>query len=311
MTFPSPTLALVLLAIALLLAVVALRILVTAWVARGAVLERSSLEVAERRAGRLRARLNRRLLRTGFGDAVEVRLSSAGVKMLEIDFLFICAVAFVLATLLARVMAPLWLAALVGVLAVRMCLAWVDRQREKRKLAFVAQLPEVARVLSNASAAGLAIRSGIELAAGELDDPARTELRRVAEELALGQSVERALANLERRMPSRDVGVLISTLVIQQRSGGDLVRALQDMADALDNRRDLAREIRTVMAGSVFTGYMVALIGVATLLLMNVINSSTIDRLTSSFLGVATLVVAVALYAAGFLLIRKVTSIEV
>lgn len=64
------------------------------------------------------------------------------------------------------------------------------------------------------------------------------------------------------------------------------------------------------MAGSIFTGYMVAGLGVATVFFLNLINPTVIDELTSSFIGVITLLVAMGLYAAGFLLIRKVTRIE-
>lgn len=311
MEFADPRLALALLFATSLVALLALRIFLRDRAERATMAERSALEVAERRASRIRYRLDRRLLRTSLGRALGVRIGSAGVRMMIVDFLALCGAAFLLTTLMLDIFVPLWLALLGGAAAVRACVAWVERQREKRRLAFVTQLPEIARLLSNASSAGLAIRAAIDMAADELDDPASAELGLVSEELALGQSVGRALQNLEQRMPSRDVGVLISTLVIQQRSGGDLVNALQDMAETLDQRRDLSREIRTVMAGSVATGYMVAGLGAVTVLLMNAITPGVLDELTSSLPGLIAVGVAGAFFALGFVLIRKVTRIEV
>jgi tight adherence protein B len=311
MEFAEPRVALGLLFVTCLVGLVALRILLRDRAERAALAERSALELAEKRASRLRYRIDRRLLRTSLGRSLGVRIGSAGVRLMPIDFLLLCAAAFVLGTLLLNILMPLWLAVVGGAACVRACFAWVERQREKRRLAFVTQLPEIARLLSNASSAGLAIRAAIDMAADELDPPASDELSLVSEELALGQSVGRALHNLEQRMPSRDVGVLISTLVIQQRSGGDLVNALQDMADTLDQRRDLTREIRTVMAGSVATGYMVAALGGITVFLMNAITPGVLDDLTSSVPGLIAVGVAGALYAIGFLLIRRVTKVEV
>ncbi len=308
--FGDPRVAFSLLAASLAVGIIGLRIVLSSWSEQAAVAERSALDVAERRAGRLRYRLNRRFIRTSPGAALDLRLTAAGVSIMPFDFLLLCLAAFLLVFQITAPFFPTWLSAIAGALAVRACFAWVDRQREKRRQTFIGQLPEIARILSNASSAGLAIRAAIDMAAAEIEEPARSELAMVAEELALGQSVERALQNLEARMPSRDVGVLISTLVIQQRSGGDLVHALQDMAGTLDQRRDLSREVRTVMAGSIFTGYMVAGLGVATVFFLNLINPTVIDELTSSFIGVITLLVAMGLYAAGFLLIRKVTRIE-
>lgn len=311
MEFSSPATAFLLLALTIVVMLLALRLLVASWAQRAAVAERSALELAEKRAARLRYRLDRRLLRTGIGSQVDLRLKSAGVETMVVDFLALCIGSLAAGFLLADLFLPTWLAALVGLAAVRACLAWIGRQRERRRQAFIVQLPEIARILSNASSAGLAIRAAIEMAATELDDPARSEMGLVAEELNLGQSVDRALQNLELRMPSRDVGVLISTLVIQQRSGGDLVHALQDMAATLDNRRDLTREIRTVMAGSVFTGYMVAILGIGTVLLMNLISPGVLEELTSSVPGLIAVSIAGAFYLVGFLLIRKVTRVEV
>src|SRR5205823_2762244 len=134
----------------------------------------------------------------------------------------------------ARMIVAGAVAPLVGSLVVWGAFAWIRRRLAQRRDQFVTQLPELARVLSNATSAGLAIRTAVEMAAGELDDPAGGELRRVAEELRLGQSIDVALANLEARMPSREVGVLIGTLIIQHRAGGSLVNALRDMATTLD-----------------------------------------------------------------------------
>jgi tight adherence protein B len=307
----DPRVAFTLLGASLAVGLLGIRIVVSGWWQQAAVAERSALDVAERRAGRLRYRLNRRFLKTAPGSALGLRLTSAGVGMMAIDFALLCAAAFIIVFQVTGPFFPPWLSVVAGALGVRACFAWIDKQREKRRQAFITQLPEIARILSNGSSAGLAIRAAIDMAAAELEDPAKSELAVVAEELALGQSVERALTNLEKRMPSRDVGVLISTLVIQQRSGGDLVHALQDMAETLDQRRDLGREVRTVMAGSVFTGYMVAGLGVVTVLILNLINPGIIDELTSTFGGVIVLLVAAGLYLAGFLLIRKVTRIEV
>jgi len=77
-----------------------------------------------------------------------------------------------------------------------------------------------------------------DVALGELDEPARSELEIALQEVRIGQSLDRAFEHLGERMPSRELGVLISTLAIQQRSGGDLVRALDDMAVTLQSRKD-------------------------------------------------------------------------
>ena len=102
------------------------------------------------------------------------------------------------------------------------------------------------------------------------------------EELRVGQPVDEALDAMRRRLPSRELGVLMTTLVIQQRAGGDTVRALTELGHALEARKDLIREIKTLLSGSVFTSYLVAGIGVATIVLMNVMSPGVMREMATS-----------------------------
>ena len=156
--------------------------------------------------------------------------------------------------------------------------ALIERRRSQRSEAFIEQLPEIARMLANGAAAGLSIPQALGLASRELADPPATELRRVVDELRVGQSVEDALANLRARLPSREVAVLMTTIAIQQRAGGDTVRALSELAATLEARKDLRREVTTLLSGVVFTSYVVAGIGGGTILLLNVMSPGVTKR---------------------------------
>jgi tight adherence protein B len=263
------------------------------------------------RAGRrsLRVQWDAFVRGTRWGTRLTTKLTSAGIGLRSGDFVGIV-VAGALAGYCAARMVVAPVAAPVGTaLVVWGAFAWVRRKRSQRREQFVTQLPELARVLSNATSAGLAIRTAVEMAAAELDDPAGGELRRVAEELRLGQSIDVALENLEARMPSREVAVLIGTLIIQHRAGGSLVSALRDMATTLDARHDLRRELKTLMAGSVYTSYVVVAMGVGSLVVLNLIHPGAVHTMTSKLIGQAALVVAGLLYSLGFFLIKRTTRI--
>jgi tight adherence protein B len=103
----------------------------------------------------------------------------------------------------------------------------------------------------------------------------------------------------------------MNTLIIQQRAGGDTVGALRELADTLNARRETNREVRTLMAGALTTAYVVPFMGVFALLLLNTINSRTLERMTNTPAGLVTLGVAGALYVVAFVAIRRVTRIAV
>jgi len=274
------------------------------------LVERSGVSMADRQRP-LRLRLDDVVRRSHPGARLTANLNSAGVTARPIDFVLGALGVGVVATFLVSLLFPLWLSLIAGAFAVRWTGTWLDWQREKRKQAFVAQLPEVARVLSNGAGAGLSLMAALGLAARELDEPAATELAYALEEMRFGEPLADAMLHLEQRLPSRELGVLVTTLAIQQRLGGDVVRALQDMAETLDARSDLIREIKTVVSGTVFTAWLVAGMGIGSLIMVNALNPGVLDKMASDPIGIVALIVSGLLYGVAFVLVRRTVRIEV
>lgn len=257
------------------------------------------------------SRLDRLVRRTAAGTRLAAALEGAGITLSPGRFVVAgAAVCALLALLLGMTMS--WLLTPVGAaLGVLLARTYIRRQRNKRREAFIAQMPELARILSNATSAGLSIRTAVALAADDLAEPAASELRAVTEQMNLGTSLRTALDSLEERLPSREVAILVGTLVVSSRSGGALVSALRDIAGTLETRKETRREVRTTYSQIVATAYTTAALGVFVLFILNRINPGTIDLMLRSALGQVALVVAGAMYAVGFLLVRRMTRVEV
>jgi tight adherence protein B len=277
---------------------------------RDVALRASGLPV-ESRSRRARRRLEVRLRETTFGQRISQRLAGAGLQVLSIDALLtVSVVSVLLALLLSSLMGRIG-SLLVIVAVFYVADRWLDRRVRMRVEAFVAQLPDVARVLSNAASAGLALRTSLAMAADELDAPAGEELRTVADSMSVGRSLEAALGAMQARLPSRELTVLVQTLVIQSRAGGALVSALQNIAITLEQRKDLRREVRTVVSGAVFGGYVVTALGIGSIFVMNLLSPGALDALAGTGIGRVVLVVAGLFFAAGYVLINRLTRVDI
>jgi tight adherence protein B len=255
-------------------------------------------------------RWDRTFRSTRLGRRLERELIFAGVAYRPfVVFVAGLGTGLLSAVVLWQLLAPVFgvLGLTVGVFAVR---AYLRRERERRREAFIAQMPELARVLANATNAGLSIPTALAMAGDELEEPARSEMKRVSTRLGFGTGIETALAELGERIPSREVGVLVATLVVSARSGGSLVSALRDIADTLEDRKETRREIRTTLAQSVATGYIVVGLGLLILVMLNTMQPGTVDRMTRNPIGQVALVVVGALYLGGILIVRRMTRIE-
>jgi tight adherence protein B len=260
----------------------------------GSALERSDRWFRTTRTGR---RLERELVLAGVEQRPLV-VFAGGVATAALS-------AFLLWEFLAPLLSGFGVG--VGLLAVR---AYLRRERDRRREAFITQMPELARVLANAAHAGLSIATAIAMAGEELEEPAGGEMRRVSARLGLGVGVETALAELGDRLPSREVSVMVATLVVSARSGGSLVSALRDIADTLDDRKETRREVRTTLAQSVATGYLTVGLGVLILAGLNALNPGTVDKMTRNPIGQGALIVSATLYAVGLVIVRRMTRIE-
>lgn len=258
------------------------------------------------------ARLDARLQRTRWGRSLVALLAGSGLTgwspSMFLAGSLAAAVAAGLVALPLLGQATSVLAALIVLVTVR---AWLERRRRQRVDRFVAQLPELARLLSNGASAGLAVRRSLEMAADEMAEPARSEVAQVCAELALGQTLEQALANLSARLPSRELTVLTQTLTIQGRAGGALITALTGIGETLEERRRLRREVVTSTLGAQFSGYTVIFLGFGAVAMMNAFSPGVIDEMITNLAGQVVLLTATGLFVVGYLVVRRLSKVEV
>ncbi|MGW6896938.1 type II secretion system F family protein [Streptomyces sp. NPDC054919] len=255
--------------------------------------------------------VDRRLRKTGLGRRLELKLAATGLEITPGEFfvyaLFAMAVLWMAASsILASFFGPV--AALVGLWGTNAFLNW---QRTKRTERFINQLPELSRILANATQAGLALRTAISMAADEMENPAGEELARVARRLAVGESLDDALSELTDRLPSRELVVLVTTLVLSNRAGGTVVSSLRNLTETLEERKETRREVKTQLSQVTVTAYAVPVFGLGAMLLMNAVMPGALDRMTGALIGQVAVIVSIVLYAIGFIVIRRMSRIDV
>ncbi|HEY0540214.1 MAG TPA: type II secretion system F family protein [Actinoallomurus sp.] len=304
------TLILLATAVTLLVALLGVRELLRAQAQRRLLTVRSAPDDGARPTG-LWAGLDRRLRCTEPGRLIERRIAASGMRVDASTFLALMLVAVVAVLfLIGGYLGPVFgVAAGVGVVFV--FFGFLRRREDRRREEFIGQMPELARVLSNASSAGLVLRTAIEMAADELDEPASGELHRTAEALRLGQPLEEALRELGERLPSRELAVLVSTLIVAARSGGSLVTSLRGIAGTLEERKEIRREIRTIMGEAVISNWSVGVLGIGSLFLVNLIQPGVLRKMSEHLGGQILLGLSTVMFVSSLLIIRRITRINV
>jgi tight adherence protein B len=149
------------------------------------------------------------------------------------------------------------------------------------------------------------------MAAEELEAPAGEELAHVADQLMMGRTIDDALGELSERLPSRELIVLVTTLVLANKAGGSVVSSLRNLTQTLEDRKETRREVRTMLSEVNATAFTVPFLGIGSLVLINSSNEGALARVTGSPLGQGLVLLALGLYTVGFFVIRRLGKIEV
>ncbi|NBE51241.1 type II secretion system F family protein [Streptomyces boluensis] len=255
--------------------------------------------------------VDRRVRGTRIGRRVQRKLAATGLDVTPGEFfVYLLAAAAGLWLLAGTLLAPFF-GPIAGVIAVAASNAFLNWQHQKRIEAFINQLPDLARLIANGTSAGLALRTSLAMAAEELEAPAGEELTVVSNQLAVGRSIDDALGELADRLPSRELSVLVTTLILSNKAGGTIVGSLRNLTQTLEERKETRREVRTMLSEVNATAFTIPCLGVGAMLMLNTMNDGALAKVTGSPLGQILILVSLGLYAAGFVVIRRLGKIDV
>jgi tight adherence protein B len=188
---------------------------------------------------------------------------------------------------------------------------YVRRKARLRMHAFEEQFPDCLEFVSRSMRAGHAFSVAIEMAYREFSEPLAGELRRTFEEQHLGQPLDIVLRKLTERVPSMDVQFFVSAVLLQRRTGGNLAELLDKLAQLVRERFKLRARIRTVSAQGVMSGRILSAIPVGVGGMMFMANPKYARFFIDDPTGNQMLAAAMGLQVLGYLIIRKIVTIEV
>ena len=184
-------------------------------------------------------------------------------------------------------------------------------RRDRRLYNFTRQLPTVAELLANSLRAGLSLQSAIDLMAREISAPANEEFVIVVSEVRLGGSLDDSLEALEQRMPSTDLGVMVTAIKVQRIAGGNLIKSMSELSQTLIERRRTQEEIKTLISQATYVAYTMPILSIVALAMFNRTVPGFLDVLFWTLPGLICLGIFILLQVIGLLLIFRFSRIKI
>jgi tight adherence protein B len=159
--------------------------------------------------------------------------------------------------------------------------------------------------------AGFAFAQSLDVAAKRMGPPISVELNRVLLDISMGGSTEDALSAMNERICSDDVDMVVTAILIQRSSGGNLAEILDVVAETMRDRERVQGEIKTLTASQQLTGWILSLWPAALALGFFAITPSTMSRLWTTDAGLVLLGMWLTLNTLGVVSLRRILDIDV
>ena len=183
--------------------------------------------------------------------------------------------------------------------------------RSRRHDRISKQLAETLTLISNSLRSGFAFTQAVELAAKQIQPPLADELERFLHDVSLGAPTDVALQQMADRSGSYDLDMMVSTIVIQRNTGGNLSEILDNVAETIRERDRLQSEIRSLTASQRFTGLILSIYPVFLGMLFFIIMPDVWKVLFTEGFGRFLLIIAGVLQVLGIVTIRRILKREV
>lgn len=194
--------------------------------------------------------------------------------------------------------------------------AWVPflklkMDRNKRFARFEEQLPEALDMMTRALRAGHPFNETLQVVAKEMDDPIAKEFGMTFDEINYGVDVRQAFQNLLARVPSMSLMAVVTSVLVQRETGGNLAEILEKISAVVRGRFRFQRRVRTLSAEGRLSAWVLTLVPFVLFAVISVTTPSYVMTLVREPAGRKLIIVSLVLIAIGAQWIRKLLRVEV
>lgn len=181
----------------------------------------------------------------------------------------------------------------------------------KRCALFDEQLVGALLMISSALKSGRNLEQSLEMVERGMPSPVCDEFRWVLQERKLGVPMEQALLNLTERMDSEDLNLVITAILFQRETGGNLVELFKQIIYTVDERKRVHGKLQVLTAHVRFEGWVIGALPFVLIVLLAIFAPSYINVLLIDKMGQALIAFILVFQLIGVLTMRRIISIKI
>ena len=259
--------------------------------------------------------VSKRVEKTSIGDRIARDLARADLKFKVAEYFVLIGVCIFVLALFAWFFGNRHpVSALIGGVAGAFAPSFYVRRQQKQRLQkFNDQLSDMLNLMVNGLRAGYSTMQAMEAISKELPSPINDEFRRVVQEMQIGISMETALDNLLRRIPSADLDFVITAINVQREAGGNLSEILDNISFTIRERVRIKGEVRVLTSQVRTSGSVLSLIPFGLTIVLWFLNPEYLLSVTQGgvWCTAGIICVVLGLIGSSYFIMMRIADIEV
>ena len=187
---------------------------------------------------------------------------------------------------------------------------WLKQRIAKRAVLFESQLVDALELAARSLKAGHPLPGAFRLVSEEIAPPIGTVFAEVCQQQDLGVGIDESLRKTAEASPSPDLKLFATSVVMQLRTGGNLVDMMERLALVIRDRMRLTRRVRVLTAQTQFSKRILLLLPFVVFVILNLLNPEYMRPLYTTGPGTRLLAVAAAALIIGAWLMNRLAIIR-
>ena len=181
---------------------------------------------------------------------------------------------------------------------------------KKRKKRIEDDLFKAVLIMSNAFKSGRSIMQAVEIVSNELDGPISEEFKKMYIDLTYGLELDVVFDRLSNRIKLDETKYMASSLVILNKTGGNIVKVFSSIERSFFERKQLNDELKSVTALSNFVFKILVAIPFIIFIMIYILNPGYFVPLVTTIIGKILLIIILLIYVLYIVIVRKLIRIK-
>ena len=188
----------------------------------------------------------------------------------------------------------------------------IVRQIKARRIAkFLNQLVDALFITSSSLKAGLSLIQALEVVQEEMPSPISQEFGLIIKAHRLGRTFEESLQKLNDRIPTEEVNLMTTALLVGRETGGDVTEIISQLITTIREKKKLNEKVKTLTLQGKMQAYLMSVLPVAFVFVVRTFNPDYFTLMVTTAFGRMLILLAFILWLCGMFTLIKASKVDI